>query len=163
MKPILWRDAIRDSDLDSTAKLVAHTLSTYMNGAGVCWPSKSTLAQGAGKSKRTVDGAIERLASAGFLTISQSRGRSSNGYTASNPTMHLIAGFGLNRAASDAQTCSDEHLTVQSTAPESDLKSIEGVRPSHSETDEERKTRAKDLRKNNRHLLPALSLREMPE
>jgi hypothetical protein len=131
-----------------------------MNGAGTCWPSKSTLARGAGKSKRTVDGAIERIAVAGYLLISQSRGRSSNGYTASTPTVHPAAGFARNGAGSDAQTCSDEHSTVQSTAPESALKLIESVGPSNLETDQERKARAAEVRKKLRELD---LLRSIPE
>lgn len=150
MKPTLWRTAIRDSELDSTAKLVAHTLSTYMNGAGECWPSKSTLALGAGKSKRTIDGAIERLASAGFLVISQSRGRSSNRYSASLPTVYLAAGFAFNGAASGAQPCNEELATVQPTAPEIDLKSNESAGP--VDTEEERKSKAAELRETLRGL-----------
>jgi hypothetical protein len=78
----VWRDAIRDSELPSTARLVAHTLSTYANGAGVCHPSRATIAAGAGLSSglRAVDAALARLEQDGFLEISRSAGRSSHGY-----------------------------------------------------------------------------------
>jgi helix-turn-helix protein len=69
VKPIHWRNAIRDSELDSTAKLVAHTLSTYMDSHCEAWPAKETLAAGAGKSKRTTDVAIEQIADAGYIEI----------------------------------------------------------------------------------------------
>jgi len=70
----VWRDAVRDSDLDRTAKLVAHTLSTYMNARGVAWPSRATLARGASISDRAVDGGTERLVAAGFLFVNRSDG-----------------------------------------------------------------------------------------
>jgi hypothetical protein len=43
----VWRDAVRDSDLDRTAKLVAFMLSTWIAGRGLAYPSKATLAKGA--------------------------------------------------------------------------------------------------------------------
>jgi hypothetical protein len=100
VKPTVWRDAIRDSTLDATAKAVAWTLSTYMNGRGEAWPSKNTLAVGASKSKRAVDGAIVRITRAGYLDVSQSKGRSSNRYQAKLPTLQAVA-----------------RLTVQADAP----------------------------------------------
>ena len=90
-----WRDAVRDSGLDKTAKLVAHTLSTYMNGAGTAFPSKATLARGASlKATRAVDTAIKRLEAEGFLAVDRSvGGTSSNLYRALIP-LHLRAGEG---------------------------------------------------------------------
>ena len=70
----VWRDAIRDSDLERTAKLVAHTLSTYMNAAGAAWPSRQTLARGSSISDRAVDSALTKIVSAGFLLITRSDG-----------------------------------------------------------------------------------------
>ena len=61
-----WRDAIRDSDLDRTAKLVAFVVSIYMNGQGWAFPSKATIAEGCNlDSIRTVDVAVQRLERAG--------------------------------------------------------------------------------------------------
>jgi hypothetical protein len=69
-----WRDALRDSSLSPTAKLVGHTLSTYMNAAGETFVGKMTLARGASLSTKTkgstaVTNAIERMRSAGFLAV----------------------------------------------------------------------------------------------
>jgi len=57
--PLAWRNAVRDSDLDSTAKLAGHTLSTYMTGRGLAYPSRETLARGASLALRSVDAASE--------------------------------------------------------------------------------------------------------
>ena len=78
--PAIFRDAIRDSGLDLRAKLVAHTISTYMNGAGDAYPSKATIARGASMGVRTADRAIERLEAAGLLRVDRSGGRVSNTY-----------------------------------------------------------------------------------
>jgi hypothetical protein len=81
----VWRDAIRDSELDAPTKAVAFTLSTYMNGRGFAYPSKAALAAGASVSKRTVDATVDRLEAAGFIELDRSRGRRSNHYQASLP------------------------------------------------------------------------------
>ena len=80
-----WRDAVRDSGLDSNAKHVAHVLSTYMNGGGQCWPSQELVAAGASISVRTVQRATARLELAGLLLIDRGRGRTSNRYRALFP------------------------------------------------------------------------------
>jgi hypothetical protein len=77
----IWRDAVRDSDLDSVAKCVAHTLATWLNGYGTAYPSRETIARGASLSVRSVERALVRLEDAGFLEIERSRGRSSHRYT----------------------------------------------------------------------------------
>ena len=87
----VWRDAVRDSELDRTAKLVGHTLSTYANANGTAYPSRRVLAEGAslGRGLRAVDAALRKLQDAGFLAIERSRGRSSHGYTLTlPPTAH---------------------------------------------------------------------------
>jgi hypothetical protein len=76
----VWRDAVRDSELDSVAKCVAHTLSTWLNGHGTAYPSRETIAKGASLSVRSVERAIVRLEAAGFLEVERSRGRSSHRY-----------------------------------------------------------------------------------
>jgi DNA-binding transcriptional regulator YhcF (GntR family) len=92
-KPLVgvWRDALRDSDLPSTPKLVALVLSTYLNGRGYGFPSRRTLAQGAslGSGLRSVDRAIAELEREGFLDVERSRGRSSHRYYITlPPTAH---------------------------------------------------------------------------
>jgi hypothetical protein len=77
-----WRNALRDSDLGRTAVLVGLVLSTYMDKNGRCLekaPSKATLAKGArlayygDRGGRAVDGAIDALDAAGFLTVHRNR------------------------------------------------------------------------------------------
>jgi hypothetical protein len=76
-----WRNTLRDSDLDRTAKLVGFVLSTYMDGRGVAWPAKVKLAEGASlgregqKGNTAVDNAIDRLEAAGLLVVNRKRGR----------------------------------------------------------------------------------------
>jgi hypothetical protein len=88
---IPWREAIRDSDLDRTAKLVAYTLSTYMNGGGAAFPSKTLLARGASlgnpnhKGSSALDAAVNRLEAAGFVAITRRRGRKGFSYQAVIP------------------------------------------------------------------------------
>ncbi len=76
-----WREAVRESDADSTAKTVAWALSTWMNSSGSAFPSKQTIARGASLSVRAVDAAIDRLdvENGGELLI-VSRRRGSRGW-----------------------------------------------------------------------------------
>jgi hypothetical protein len=103
VKPTVWRDAIRDErSLDPMATLVAHTLSTFMNGHGECWPAKETIQEGAKLSSvRTVDRAVLRLEAAGYLTVRRTKGgkASTNRYVAVTP--HPSAGYGSRNPASD--------------------------------------------------------------
>lgn len=82
----VWRDAVRDSGLDSTAKLVAYTLSTYMSGGfPSAYPAVGTLAARCGLVDRTVQKAVRRIESAGYLVVSWSHGKSTNTYFAIVP------------------------------------------------------------------------------
>jgi hypothetical protein len=83
-----WRDAVRDSALSTTAKVVAYTLSTYLNGRGTAFPSRQLLAEGSslGVGLRSVDAALRELEMAGYLDIERSRGRSSHTYQAIVPS-----------------------------------------------------------------------------
>lgn len=82
-----WRNLVRDSDVDSTARLVALVLSTYMSSTGNgAYPSKRTLADGCGlNSTRAVDQAINRLELAGLLAVHRSKGHNPNTYQALVP------------------------------------------------------------------------------
>jgi hypothetical protein len=73
-RPLVWRKAIRESDLDSTARLIAYTLSTWLNGKGRAYPSREEIAAGAGVGVTTVDRALRRLEEAGFLDVERTRG-----------------------------------------------------------------------------------------
>lgn len=125
-----WRDALRDSDLDMTAKTCGYVIATYWNGRGLsAFPAKTTIAAGAGlRSVRSADNAVLRLERAGFLDVSRSKGRSSNRYTATLPTPqedagstpHDIAGLnGSNPASDDIQPRISLHSTPQPVAGES--------------------------------------------
>ena len=95
----VWRDAIRDSGLDRTARLVAFVLSTYMTADGETGhdrqhpsPSKTTLARGAGlssayKGSTAVSAAIDRLQAAGYLEVERRRGWQGYRYRASIPRL----------------------------------------------------------------------------
>ncbi|MFN0154676.1 MAG: helix-turn-helix domain-containing protein [Gaiella sp.] len=108
-----WRDAVRESNLPSTARLVAYTLSTYMRGDGACFPSKETIADGCGlASRRPVDRAIDQLEAAGFLSVSRSRGRSSNRYQALLTAHEERGSDGGNRASRDSQPRTSDTATA---------------------------------------------------
>jgi hypothetical protein len=79
-----WRNLVRDSGVDSTARLVAFVVSTYMHADGNgAFPSKATIARGCGlSSTRAVDAAINRLEAAGLLTVHRSPGHAPNVYEA---------------------------------------------------------------------------------
>ena len=96
---IVWRDAVRDSDLDGTAKAVAYTLSTYMNGKAEAFPSKATLAAGASLCDRAADRAILRLEATGFLRVERTRGRMSNRYYGAHP--NPVPEYGVNPVRGD--------------------------------------------------------------
>jgi hypothetical protein len=116
-----WRDAVRDSGLDRTAKLVAFVISTYMDSIGKAFPSKATIAAGSslGAGRRAVDRAVDRLEASGLLKIRRSRGRVSFRYFASVPTSHDDARlFAGNLAKRDDQHRTDAPATSRQRATE---------------------------------------------
>lgn len=115
--PAVWRDAVRDSELGPTPKLVAHTLATYMNGRGIAWPSRALLAEGAslGSGLRSVDAAVRTLEADGFLVVERSRGRSSHHYCATLPaTAHEMR---RSEWATAQQTTSNRASGASNGAP----------------------------------------------
>jgi DNA-binding transcriptional MocR family regulator len=159
MKPIVWREAIADSELDATAKLVAHTISTYMNGAGDSFPGKDAIAKRSSLGKRAVDRAIDRLEAHGYLRVERSKGRRPNHYWADVPNHVAGTGFTQSTVSLEEPTVSLETSNRVAGTPELDLKANESVKAAlHSETDEERRARASELRKGFPHLL-----RSVPE
>ena len=82
-----WRTAIAKSDLGSTDKLVAFTLSLYMSELGSsAFPGQKTLAKAASLTRQTVNESVRRLEALGWLEIaSGKRGGRSNLYTATVP------------------------------------------------------------------------------
>jgi hypothetical protein len=148
-----WRDALRDSGLDTKAKAVGFVIATYWdrNGHGA-FPSKQTIAAGASLPKRTADLAIDRLERGGFLAVARSRGRRANVYSATVPTVQQAAGLtvqlaaGLsesNHAATDAQPCSSEHPTMQLAAPESGKAKAKPLNASRAGARGQRQVRAR--------------------
>jgi hypothetical protein len=86
-KPLLgvWRDAVCESDLGRTPKLVALVLSTAMKAHGYAWPSQDWIAARASLSDVAVHKATAPLEKSGFLVVERSKGRSSHGYQATLP------------------------------------------------------------------------------
>jgi hypothetical protein len=113
---VVWRDAIRDSTLDPTARHVAHALSTWMNGHGACYPRRETIAAGTGYSLRTIDRALAELETAGWLAIERGAGRRTNRYLALLPVVaselrHKEWAYG---ATDDRSGATDDHSGVTS-------------------------------------------------
>jgi hypothetical protein len=131
-KPLVgvWRDALRDSGLGSTPKLVGLVLSTYLNGNGYGFPSRRTLAKGAslGVGLRSVDAAIGELERGGFLSVERSRGRSSHRYCITLPS-----------TAHDVRR--SEWATAQQTTPNGASAASNGA-PRAPESDESAESRA---------------------
>lgn len=86
MKPDMWLSKVlRDDTLTTTQRAVAAALWSYMDRAGVCWPSVETIGQRAGISKRrNVRLALDMLTERGHLErVLQPNGRlSTNRYKA---------------------------------------------------------------------------------
>jgi len=73
---VVWRDSIANSELPSTARLVALTLSLWMNTDGSnARPGGETLRKASGlKSLRSVRSALTELVEAGFLSVTEKGG-----------------------------------------------------------------------------------------
>jgi hypothetical protein len=81
----VWRDAVCESDLGRTPKLVALVLSTFMDGRGHAYPSQDAIAARASLSDRAVYRATLPLEASGLLVVEWSKGKSSHGYQATLP------------------------------------------------------------------------------
>ena len=114
----VWRDAVCDSELQRTPKLLALVLSTNLNGHGHGWPSQKLLASKASITPKAVQTATDVLERAGFLEVERSRGRSSHGYTATLPA----TANALRRS---------EWATANGTVPNSERDAPNSERRSH--------------------------------
>jgi hypothetical protein len=114
-----WRIAVRESDLKKAAKLVALVLDTYMDGSGVAWPSRETIAHAASLSVDIVDRALSEIERAGLLTIERSRGRLSNGYQATIPNRPVVAAVegGAERPTAASTGVNSRKSTPPTAAP----------------------------------------------
>jgi hypothetical protein len=115
-----WRDAVADSPVSSTGKLVAHTLATWMNGNGRCFPSQREIARRASLgSDRSVLKATKELERAEFLKVIWSRGRGSHDYQATLPTSDGVRGPIVPNAAPNAPNLALHDTNLASGANES--------------------------------------------
>jgi hypothetical protein len=118
-----WRNAVRDSGLDQSARAVAWTLDTYMDSNGVAWPSRASLAAGAGCSVRTADRAIRRLEGLGFVSVRHSHGRKANTYYANLPNGDTRATVKRSPTATYATSNGDTSDTRTRSTEQEDLRS----------------------------------------
>jgi hypothetical protein len=128
---LVWQTTLCESELSSTARLVGFVLSTYLSAKNgpLCWPSRLTLAKGAGLGLRTVDKAIVELESGGFVEIERSRGRSSHTYCVTlSPTAQELRRWEWATAQKTASNRADLASNGAGAAPES-LESIESAAP----------------------------------
>ena len=105
-----WRNAVRNSDVDATAKLVAYTIGTYMDANLVAWPSRQTIAAGAslGKGLRSVDAAIDRLEAAGLLQVIHFKRPAPQPLPRSRCAVNSSRAAGFNRASDAANRASND-------------------------------------------------------
>lgn len=78
-----WVERMANSSLPPNAKLVAHTIATFANGDGHCWPSYATIARRSGLCRRTVVTNVQALTDAGWLLTAarvDHQGQHSNSY-----------------------------------------------------------------------------------
>jgi hypothetical protein len=104
-----WRNALRDSGLDRTSKLIGFVLATYFTRDGKTGhdlahpsPAKTTLARGASlstayKGSRAVDAAVDHLVEAGLLEVERRRGWQGFRYQALIPHAHAGLSDGQSR------------------------------------------------------------------
>jgi hypothetical protein len=155
---VLWREAIRDSrELDRTAKLVAHTLSTWMNPTnGHAWPSRRSVSEGAGlgTSCHAVDTALRRLEATGFLVVERSSGGAKrvNSYLATlPPTVHAVNTSTAHGVAETAHGVDEngsrgEHEVVKEVEKEiGGERTAHEVRSSPPQKDSKRKSKARAI------------------
>jgi hypothetical protein len=62
-----WARVVADSDLHATTKLVGHTLTTWMDADGHCWPSLASIGRRASLQATAVKTHLKRLEEAGFI------------------------------------------------------------------------------------------------
>ena len=70
---IVWREAVRESALGRTPKLVAFGLSTYA-GRGFARLARGTLAAACSLSDRGVDGGLKTVEAEKWLTVERTHG-----------------------------------------------------------------------------------------
>jgi hypothetical protein len=120
-RPLVWRKAIRESTLDASTKVVLYTLSTYLNGEGVAYPSREELAAGASVSITTLDRAVRRAEAAGFVDVEHTRG---GGYGENKRTNHYRVTLPVTASQRRRDEWPDDEVTA-SNRPSHGLKQAE--------------------------------------
>lgn len=122
-----WRHAICETDLDSTAKLVALVIGCYMNAVGEARPSRATIARSAGLSVRSVELALPRIEGTGFLSVKHSKGRTANRYQADLTANLVRRSTAKDVRGSDRPTANLVRSNGESDAPNGEARSPEVV------------------------------------
>lgn len=118
-----WIRALRESELDSTARLVAFTLSFHMDSDGThAYPGPALLARESGLSLRSVKAKLRDLERAGWIECvkrgrSSANGRSANRYRATLPTRAGDAPVQDVHGAGDSTTRAPRSTTRAPRAP----------------------------------------------
>lgn len=82
-----WRDAMAESALPSSCKLVLWTLSKHMNTlGGSCYVGTRRLTDETSLARNTVLAAIRQCESEGWLNVTPGAGRATSSYTATIPS-----------------------------------------------------------------------------
>jgi hypothetical protein len=83
---VVWRELVRESSADRTAKAVGWGLSTFMDVDGCCRLGRARLAEACSMSVRATEQAVARLELLGLLAVSRTLGGNPvarvNGYRA---------------------------------------------------------------------------------
>jgi DNA-binding transcriptional MocR family regulator len=119
---VVWRDAIRESDLRSSARLVALVLSTHMDrNGGSCFPSLSTIARETALGRSTVKRALDALQEAGFIERVSGGPTTPNRYRAGRPGVNLPLGS-LERRGRPTVGHEDVQEDVHNPSPRADAR-----------------------------------------
>jgi len=140
-RPLVWRKTIVESTLDPIARLVAHTLSVYLNSKGVAYPSRGELAAGSGLGVRTVDRALRRLEAAGFLDVERTRG---GGYGENKNTNRYRVTLPVTASERRRDEWPDEKVTASERSSHGVREVESQCRQRHTKTFKTSKTTALD-------------------
>lgn len=108
-----WVGRIIDSELPATTRLVAHTLASFADKNGHCWPSYATIAKAAGTNRATVVRHIAVLSDHGWLDVVNrvnKHGKQSNSYLLKNPVDNPLP----SRTEQLGVVAQNDHLVAQS-------------------------------------------------
>lgn len=112
-----WIDAfMSDKRLNSTSRLVLHTLAAHMTARGEsCWPSQATIADEAGLNPQTVKRTLRRLRELGWVTVEQRK--RGNGSFSTNEYAPAIPDSSTEEPVGTQSTYGDDPPGVLRTPP----------------------------------------------